>query len=104
LPSPPRRIFYGWYIVAGVFVITMTTSGLAFYNLSILLTAFVAERGFPVGLASSATATFFIASGIGGLVAGRLVDRIDARIVIAVGACVGRPPADTPSRSSSWPG
>ena len=89
MPPAPRRIFYGWYIVAGVFFITMTTSGLAFYNLSILLTAFVAERGFPVGLASSATATFFIASGIGGLIAGRLVDRIDARIVIAVGACVG---------------
>ena len=86
---PPRRIFYGWYIVAGVFVITMTTSGLAFYNLSILLAAFVAERGFPVSLASSATATFFIASGIGGVISGRLVERIDARFVIATGATVG---------------
>ncbi len=77
----PRRIFYGWYIVAAALVITATTSGLAFYNLSILLAAFVAERGFPVALASSATATFFIA--------GRLVDRIDARIVIASSATVG---------------
>jgi MFS family permease len=85
---PPTRIFYGWYIVAGVFLVTMTTSGLAFYNLSILLAAFVAERGFPVGLASSATATFFIASGIGGAIAGRLVERIDARIVIATSAAV----------------
>ena len=67
----------------------MTTSGLAFYNLSILLAAFVSERGFPVGLASSATATFFIAGGIGGVIAGRLVDRIDARIVIAAGAIIG---------------
>jgi MFS family permease len=89
LPPPPRRIFYGWYIVAGVFVITMTTSGLAFYNLSILLAAFIAERGFPVSLASSATATFFIASGIGGVISGRLVERIDARFVIATGATVG---------------
>jgi len=89
VPPPPRRIFYGWYIVAGVFVITMTTSGLAFYNLSILLAAFVAERGFPVSLASSATATFFIASGIGGVISGRLVERIDARFVIATGATVG---------------
>ena len=89
MPPPPRRIFYGWYIVAGVFVVTMTTSGLAFYNLSILLAAFVSERGFPVGLASSATATYFIASGIGGVIAGRLVERIDARIVIAASAIVG---------------
>src|SRR5262249_60824757 len=86
---PPPRIFYGWYIVAGVFLVTMTTSGLAFYNLSILLAAFVAERGFPVALASSATATFFIASGIGGAIAGRLVERIDARIVIATSAAAG---------------
>jgi NADPH-dependent 2,4-dienoyl-CoA reductase/sulfur reductase-like enzyme len=48
--------------------------------------AFVAERGFPVSLASSATATFFIASGIGGVIAGRLVERIDARFVIATGS------------------
>lgn len=85
----PRRVFYGWYVVAAVFVITTTTSGLTFYNLSILLAAFVAERGFPVALASSATATFFIAGGIGGVIAGRLVDRIDARAVIATGAVLG---------------
>jgi MFS family permease len=84
----PRRVFYGWYVVAAALVITTTTSGLAFYNLSILLAAFVSERGFPVALASSATATFFIAAGIGGVLAGRLVDRIDARAVIVVGACI----------------
>jgi MFS family permease len=86
---PSRRIFYGWYIVGGVFVVTMTTSGLVFYNLSILLAAFVAERGFPVSLASSATATFFLAGAVGGAVAGRLVDRIDVRIVIAAGVTAG---------------
>ena len=87
--QPPRRIFYGWYVVAAVFAITTTTSGLAFYNLSILLAAFVAEQGFPVSLASSATAAFFVAGGIGGMIAGRLVDRIDARAVIVVAASIG---------------
>jgi MFS family permease len=84
-----RRVFYGWYIVAAVLVITMVLSGLVFYNLSILLAAFVAERGFPVGLASSATATFFIASGAGGFLAGRLMDRVDPRLVISAGAMAG---------------
>jgi MFS family permease len=86
---PPRRIFYGWYVVAAICLITTTTSGLAFYNLSVLLAAFTAERGFPVALASSATATFFIAGGIGGIIAGRLVDRIDPRIVIGTSATLG---------------
>jgi MFS family permease len=85
----PRRIFYGWFIVAAALVITTVTSGLAFYNLSILLAAFVRESGFPVGLASSATATFFVAGGIGGMLAGRLIDRIDPRFVIAGGATLG---------------
>ncbi|HEX5958704.1 MAG TPA: MFS transporter [Hyphomicrobiaceae bacterium] len=80
------RVFYGWYVVAAVLVITTAFSGFIFYNLSILLAAFVSERGFPVGLASSATATFFIAAGLGGLLAGRLVDRIDVRLVISGGA------------------
>lgn len=88
MPSP-RRIFYGWYVVAAALVIMTTTSGLAFYNLSILLAAFVNDRGFPVSLASSAVAAFFIAGGIGGVVAGRLIDRIDARAVIIAGATLG---------------
>jgi MFS family permease len=85
----PRRVFYGWYVVAAALVILTTTSGLAFYNLSILLAAFVGERGFPVSLASSATAIFFVAAGIGGMLAGRLVDRFDARYVVAGSACIG---------------
>ena len=86
--SPHGRVFYGWYVVAAALVITTTTSGLAFYNLSILLAAFVSQRGFPVALVSAATATFFIAGGIGGLISGRLVDRWDARGVIAINAVI----------------
>src|SRR5262245_58249467 len=84
-----RRVFYGWYVVGAVLVITTAISGFFFYNLSILLAAFVAERGFPVGLASSATATFFIAAGIGGLAAGRLVDRFDVRFFVIGGTLLG---------------
>jgi len=82
------RAFYGWYVVYAVGFVLMTTSGLAFYNLSVLLDAFVAERGFPVALTSGATASFFIASGAGGVFAGRLMDRIDARLIMIFGACV----------------
>lgn len=83
------RIFYGWYIAAAVCLITTITSGLAFYNLSVLLNAFVAERGFPVSLTSAATATFFVAGGFTGVVVGRLVDRFDPRYVIAASAVLG---------------
>jgi MFS family permease len=84
-----RRVFYGWYVVGAVLVITTAISGFFFYSLSILLAAFVAERGFPVGLASSATGAFFIAAGIGGLAAGRLVDRFDVRFFVVGGTLLG---------------
>ena len=83
------RIFYGWYIVAAICLITTITSGLAFYNLSVLLDAFVVERGFPVSLTSAATASFFVAGGFTGVVVGRLVDRFDPRLVILASAALG---------------
>jgi MFS family permease len=83
------RIFYGWYIVAAICLITTITSGLAFYNLSVLLNAFVVERGFPVSLTSAATATFFVAGGFTGVVVGRLVDKFDPRTVIVASAALG---------------
>jgi MFS family permease len=84
----PTRIFYGWYVVYAIGLVLLTVSGLAFYNLSVLLDAFIAERGFPVALTSGATASFFIASGAGGVIAARLMDRADARLIMIFGACV----------------
>lgn len=87
--SGDLRVFYGWYIVAAICLITTIGSGLAFYNLSVLLNAFVAERGFPVSLTSAATATFFVSGGIAGVAVGRLVDRFDPRAAIAGAAALG---------------
>lgn len=81
-----QRIFYGWYVVGAIGIVLTTTSGLGFYNLSVLLDAFVRERAFPVALASGATACYFVGSAVGGVIAGWLIDRIDARIVIIVSA------------------
>jgi MFS family permease len=80
--SASRRVFYGWYVVYAIGLVMTTTAGLAFYNLPVLLDAFVTERAFPVSLASAATAVFFIAAGFAGVAAGHLVDRFDARYVI----------------------
>jgi MFS family permease len=65
-----------------------TGAGLAFYNLSVLLDAFILERGFPVGQTSLATGSFFVASGAAGMIAGRLIDRFDPRFVIAASGCL----------------
>jgi MFS family permease len=82
-------MFYGWYVVYALCLVITFTSGLIFYNLSVLLDAFVTQRGFPVGLSSIATGSFFVASGVAGLAAGYLIDRIDVRFVMIASACVG---------------
>ena len=87
--SGNSRIFYGWYIVAAICLITTITSGLAFYNLSLLLNAFVADRGFPVSLTSAATASFFVSGGFAGVLIGRLIDRVDPRAAIVGSAILG---------------
>ena len=82
----PHRVFYGWYVVGAIAIVLTTTSGLGFYNLSVLLDAFVRERGFPVALASGATACYFVGSAIGVVVAGWLIERVDPRFVVIVSA------------------
>lgn len=82
-------IYYGWYVVAALFVVLTVASGLAFYNLSVYMNALVATRGFPVAAVSTAIALFFIASGCAGLLAGHLIQRFDARWTIVLGGVIG---------------
>ncbi|MCE9649242.1 MAG: MFS transporter [Parvibaculum sp.] len=83
---PVPGIFYGWYVVAAIMVVLSVGSGLGFYNLSVYLKAFVAHAGFTVSEASTATACFFVASGLAGLGIGALIERYDVRWVITGGA------------------
>ena len=83
------RIYYGWYLVAALFVMLTVASGLAFYNLSVYMNALVATHGFPVSSVSVATALFFIASGIAGVAAGQLIHRFDPRWCIVLGGVLG---------------
>jgi len=85
--APKPKLFYGWYIVATVFVIQTVSCGLIFYNLSIVLKAFVAENGFSVTAVSTATSSFFLAGGMFGLAVGWAMDRFDPRIIMTFGAC-----------------
>ena len=79
-------IFYGWKIVAALFLILVFTSGLGFYNHSVILTALSNDAGFPLELVSGAVSVFFLVSGISGLVIGSLLEKYDVRLIIASGS------------------
>ena len=80
------RVFRGWWVVTGVFVMLLVTAGVGFYGLAVYLRALTVEQGFSVGAVSGATAVFFLVSGIVGIPVAALISRHDPRPVIAVGA------------------
>ncbi|REJ74780.1 MAG: MFS transporter [Acidobacteria bacterium] len=91
IPSSSRSggsapVFYGWWVVLALFVMLGTSSGLGFYNQSVLLEALTREHGFSVARASLAPTFFFGASGLFGLLVAWLIDRHDPRWTICGGA------------------
>lgn len=90
MPSPKSaRIFRGWIVLAGLFILLTVSAGFAFYAQGIFLDALVREQGFSVGMAGAGTGTFFVSSGIAGYFAGGLISKYDARSVMTVGAFIG---------------
>ena len=79
------RVFFGWWVVAGVFVGMATSSGLGFYNIAVILEALTEERDFTVAEVSATVAFFFVVSGVAGLWVARLIDRHDPRWTIVSG-------------------
>ncbi len=83
-----RSIFWGWYVVAGAFLLHAVSYG-ARYSFGIFVQPLTAENGWSrtvISLAASLNMLFFAA---GGIVAGRLLDRIAPRWVASAGAAVG---------------
>ncbi len=87
--STRTRPFYGWIIVAAVFVQLTFAAGLTFYGLPLYLKKLTETRGFSVTDVSLATSTFWIASGISGVFVARLLARFDPRYFIVIGSLIG---------------
>ncbi len=80
---------YQWVIVGAVFVILGVTSGLGFYNASVILSAATTELNLSVGSVSGATAMFFAIGGLSGFALSPLLDNTDIRWFYVAGGIVG---------------
>ena len=81
-------IFWGWYVVAGSFLLHAVSYG-ARYSFGIFVQPLTVENGWSrtaISLAASINMLFFAA---GGIYAGRLLDRIAPRWIATAGAAVG---------------
>lgn len=86
-PGPPEpRVFRGWWVVTGVFVMLLVTAGVSFYGLPVYLRSLTVERGFSVSAISGATAVFFLVTGLVGLPVASYISARDPRPLIALGA------------------
>ena len=84
-----RAVFLGWWVVAGLFVINMVTSGLGFYAQSPYLKSLVNAQGFSNTLTSVGTGIFFLVSGLFGYLIAGWITRADVRYVMALGGVLG---------------
>ena len=83
-----EEIFYGWKVVAAIFVLLTFSSGLSFYNHAIYLDALASLPAFNVQTASFAVSCFFLTGGFAGLWVAKWVQKYDPRWSISLGAVI----------------
>lgn len=81
-----NRIYYGWWIVAAAFLNLFFVVGIPFYGFPVFYPYFVESLGFTRAQVTQGFLLGFLFAGLPfGILAGTLIDRIGARVVILVG-------------------
>ena len=85
LPIHRTGLFWGWYVVMGAFLILAINYG-ARYSFGVFVKPIAEQYNWSRSVISAGMSTMVLAYGIGGIFAGRLVDRIAPRWIITAGA------------------
>jgi MFS family permease len=84
--DPSKRIFYGWWIVVAAFLNLFFTVGIIYYGFPLFYPSFVESLGFSRAQVTQGFFLGFLLVGLPlGFLAGTLIDRIGARLVILSG-------------------
>ncbi len=81
--TPP---FFGWYVVAGCFLMAIGSWGLGFYGPGVYLAHLTVARGWPVTSVSFAITLYFWIGAVLIMTSGPLLDRLGPRGSTALGA------------------
>ncbi len=87
MPTLPR-VYYGWWIVLAGLAIRATAIGSFVWAFGVLIRPLEAEFGWNRAEISAAVSLSLLVAGLGGPLAGRLVDRWSARGLILAGAAI----------------
>lgn len=80
------RLFYGWWIVLAGTAILFVSSGIGFYGHGVILDPLRTMHGWSKATISSAITLYFFATGIFGMLIGRLIDRYGPKWILIVGS------------------
>ena len=90
-PAPPAKrkgIFFGWYIVAGGFVLNAILGGLMFHAFGQYVVVFVDEFGWSRTALSIAFSIQMVEAGLLGPIQGFVLDRFGPRRIMLVGITI----------------
>ncbi len=79
-------VFYGWWIVAALFVVVLNTGGTGFYVFPVFIQSLIAEFGWTVTQISTAAAVWALVYGFSGPLIGLLIARFGATRTMAAAA------------------
>jgi len=86
LNNSSNRIYYGWWIVVAAFLNLFFIVGILFYGFPVFYPYFVEALGFTRAQVTQGFLIGFLFAGLPfGILAGTLIDRIGARVVILAG-------------------
>jgi MFS family permease len=83
-----NNLFWGWYVVAGAFLLMAVNYG-ARYSFGIFVLPLTAENGWSRSAVSLAASINLIVYALGGIGAGRLMDRFAPRWIASAGTVTG---------------
>lgn len=86
--SPPRKVFYGWWLLAGSVVAMALASGVSFWSFGLYIDPLEEDFGWSRAEVSLGFSIALALSGLSGPLIGRWIDTRGARSAIFVGACL----------------
>ncbi len=82
-----QKLFWGWFVVAGAFLLMALTYGTR-YSFGLFVQPLAADNGWSRSVVSLAASINLLVYAAGGILSGRLLDRVSPRWIATAGAAV----------------
>src|SRR5437868_5948874 len=79
------QYFYGWNVVAAVFVMAMVSFGLGFYGLAVYVATLQRVHGWSAAAVSAPITVYYVAGALLTMAIGGVYARLGPRVVVAAG-------------------